>query len=239
MTVIHYHGTPITPRSVLLDLRGRSFCVSFAEPRDVEVCHEIGESVMLDNGAFSVWRRGLAPNWVKYEEWCARWLEHWTTWAVIPDVIDGDEAANDALIARWPHGDRGAPVWHMHESLDRLAWLVSRWPLVCIGSSGEYAKVGDARWHRRMVEAMDIACDPAGVPRTRLHMLRGLSLAGGPYPFYSADSTNVAQNHAGNQTRRTPRKDPVRMALEIDSRQCPPRWHRPVHQLGLGVADAA
>ena len=42
--VIHYHGTPITPRESLLELAGRSFCVSFAHPRDVRTCHEIGQS---------------------------------------------------------------------------------------------------------------------------------------------------------------------------------------------------
>ena len=48
--MIHYFGTPITPRSSLMQLAGRSFCVSFAAPSDVAVCHEIGESVTLDNG---------------------------------------------------------------------------------------------------------------------------------------------------------------------------------------------
>jgi hypothetical protein len=31
--------------------------------RDVEVCHEIGQSVMLDNGAFSFWRSATPTNW--------------------------------------------------------------------------------------------------------------------------------------------------------------------------------
>lgn len=51
---LHYHGTPITPRKVLEQLAGACFCVSFAEPRDVERVHQIGQSVMLDNGAFSL-----------------------------------------------------------------------------------------------------------------------------------------------------------------------------------------
>ena len=29
---LHFHGTPITPRSVLMDLRGKCFCVSYAAP---------------------------------------------------------------------------------------------------------------------------------------------------------------------------------------------------------------
>jgi hypothetical protein len=53
---MHYHGTPITPRAKLLELAGCCFCVPYPEPRDLEVCHEIGQSVMLDNGAYSFWQ---------------------------------------------------------------------------------------------------------------------------------------------------------------------------------------
>jgi hypothetical protein len=225
---------PITPRAGLLELAGRSFCVSFADPRDIEVCHEIGESVMLDNGAFSRWRQGKPTDWPGYYGWCDRWLDHWTTWAVIPDVIDGDEGQNDVLIAEWPFGDRGAPVWHLHESLERLARLCSEWPLVCLGSSGEYATPGAPAWHRRMADVMRIACDDRGRPVTRLHMLRGLGFAGGPYPFYSADSTNVARNHAGTNGGRA-RKSALRMASEIDGRQTPALWVPSLEQMELAV----
>lgn len=235
---MHYHGTPITPRPKLLELAGRSFCVSFAEPRDVDVCHEIGQSVMLDNGAFSFWRdpKRQQPPWSAYYDWCARWLDRLTTWAVIPDVIDGDEDANDELVAAWPFGTRGAPVWHLHESLDRLQRLVVGWPLVCLGSSGRYAELQTPAWRARMAEAMDVACDGDGRPLTRLHMLRGLALSGGPYPFFSADSTSIARNHAGNRTRGAAPKSPRAMADDIDARQPSPRWRRPHDQMALEVA---
>jgi hypothetical protein len=232
--VIHYHGTPITPRPVLSSLAGRSFCVSFAAPGDVAACHEIGQSVMLDSGAFTVWRKGGEVDWPAYYRWCEPWLDYWTTWAVIPDVIDGDELTNDALIAEWPFGTRGAPVWHLHESLDRLARLCFEWPLVCFGSSGAFASVGSSVWHERMRVAMGVACDDRGRPRTRLHMLRGLDLSDGPYPFYSADSTNVARNHAGTNSGRT-RKFAARMAEEIDGRQTPALWVPVPEQIGLAI----
>jgi hypothetical protein len=231
---MHMHGTPITPRSVLHELAGRCFCVRYGEHRDIEVCHEIGQAVMLDNGAFPAWTQGKPTDWPGYYRWCATWLEHWTTWAVIPDVIDGDEAANDALIAEWPFGARGAPVWHMHESLDRLVRLVGEWPLVCLGSSGEYAEIDSPSWRRRMAEAMDAATDRDGIPWTRLHMLRGLQFAGGPYPFYSADSTNVARNHAGTNGGRA-RRSAAAMAAEIDSKQTPARWVRQPTQMELAA----
>jgi hypothetical protein len=234
--VIHYHGVPFGGRrEKFLEMAGRNFCVSYANPGDVEVCHRIGQSVMLDNGAYSIWRRaqsgGPIParvadaargDWTDFYRWVEPWLAYQTTWAVIPDVIDGNAAANDALLIDWPHGEKGAPVWHLHEPIERLLDLAANWPRVCLGSSGEYATVGDARWHRRMASAMNALCGN-GPPPCWIHMLRGLSLAGSHYPFASADSVNVGRNHLGNNDGRRIR-DPRRMADEIDGRQCPARW---------------
>jgi hypothetical protein len=210
---MHYHGTPITPRAKLLELPGRNFCVSYADPRDVAVCHEIGQSVMLDNGAFSFWKTGKAVDWNGYIEWAEPWLEHHTTWAVIPDVIDGTAEGNDRLIELWP--DRifykGAPVWHMHESIDRLLWLCDGWPRVCIGSSGQYAALGTPRWHRRMEEAFNALC-PTGPPPVWLHMLRGMAMTRLDYPFASVDSTDLARNHNRG------------VAITKMADQCPARW---------------
>lgn len=231
--MLKYHGTPITPRTVLAELAGKNFCVSFAAPGDIEWCDDHGQSVMLDNGAFSFWQRRLAgkmtgpPDWPGFYAWAGLWLERNTTWAVIPDVIDGSEAENDALIGEWPFGDRGAPVWHMHETLGRLIGLCRDWPLVCVGSSGEYAQVGSPRWHARMAEAFDVL---DGAPR--LHMLRGLDFCDGPYPFYSADSTNVARNHAGTNAGRRKRSARV-MAAEIDGRNPARVWVPNPEQLGM------
>lgn len=222
--MIHYHGTPITPLRKLLQLAGRCFCVSFAHPHDVAVCHEIGQAVMLDNGAFSLWRLGRAVDWPAYYAWCERWLQYRTTWAVIPDVIDGSSRQNDRLLDAWPFGDRGAPVWHLQEPIGRLLRLARDWPRVCIGSSGEYRSVASPGWHRRMAAAMDALCGDGPAP-VWLHMLRGLRLAGSDYPFASADSTNVARNHAGCPTRGIARRSPDAMAAAIDRRQCAGRWH--------------
>lgn len=227
--MLHYHGTPITPRSVLTELAGRNFCVSYAAPGDVEWCHRNGQSVMLDNGAFSFWRSGKPVDWDGYYLWCERWLDYKTTWAVIPDVIDGTVEDNDRLLVAWfqTRLPRGAPVWHMHEPLDRLRRLCAGYGRVCVGSSGQYATVGDSRWQRRMDAAMNAVCD--GTPSTWLHMLRGMAWAEGPYPFASVDSTDVARNH--NRAHNTARK----LADRWDSRQCPPVWV-PREQLAMEAA---
>ncbi len=217
--MIHYHGTPITPRERLYELAGRHFCVSVAEPRDVKVCHQIGQSVMLDNGAFSFWTRGAIPEWTGYYDWCEPWLDYPTTWAVIPDVIDGDEQANDALLIAWFQRrlPKGAPVWHLHESRERLRRLAHGYPRICFGSSGAYATVGSDSWRRRICEAFDTVADERGhVPW--IHMLRGMAV-GCQYPFGSVDSTDIARNHNRNNAPRL-------MADRWDGTNPSPLWHR-------------
>ena len=221
-----YHGTPITPREVLLRLAGRHFCVSFAAPGDIATVDAIGQSVMLDNGAFSMWRSGKPTNWPAYYEWCDRWLDRPTTWAVIPDVIDGGEEAQDRLIDEWPHGYRGAPVWHLDEPIDRLLRLLDAWPRVCFGSAGAYAEVGSGAWHRRMTKAWNAIVQRHQRTPT-CHMLRGMQCLNWGYPFASVDSTDVARNH------HLPHNDPVKMATRWDAKQCPAKWAPRPEQMEL------
>lgn len=215
--MLHFHGTPITPRSVLHSLAGKCFFVSYASPNDVAICHQIGQSVGLDNGAFSHWRQGLKPDWEGYYKWAEPWLDCPTTWAVIPDVIDGTEAENDDLITDCPLGDKGAPVWHLHESFGRLRNLCRSFPRVCIGSSGQYAEIGTARWEARMDETFNML-HTAFRRIPHLHMLRGMSLSGGRWPFASVDSTDVARNH------NRPHNSARAMADKWDAQQCALRW---------------
>jgi hypothetical protein len=215
---LHYHGTPISPITALYELAGRCFCVSFARPEDIARAHAIGQSVLLDNGAYSLWRRGAATDWPGYYAWADEWLDHPTTWAVIPDVIDASELEQDRLLAQWPHGGRGAPVWHMNESLERLVRLTEGWPRVCVGSTAQYAIPLSDPWRRRM----DAAWNALARAHRRLpwvHMLRGMRCAGGPWPFASLDSSDVARNH--NRLHNGPGK----MAARWDAAQCRPTWH--------------
>jgi len=224
--MIHFHGTPLTPISALYELAGRNFCVSHARPDDVRRVHEIGQSVMLDNGAFSAWKRGHKTDWNSYYEWADKWLDCPTTWAVIPDVIDAGTQEQDALLREWPHGHRGAPVWHMDEPISRALRLADEWPLVCIGSTAEFLKVLSPEWTRKMDELWnEIAMRHRRLPR--LHMLRGMQLSGMQWPFYSVDSTDIAQNH--HLPHRTPRK----MADRWDAMQTPHTWAVRPQQLEL------
>lgn len=218
--MIHYHGTPITPRVVLEQLAGRNFCVSYAKPQDIKVCHRIGQSVMLDNGAYSVWRRGITVDWEAWADWVEPWLQYPTTWAVLPDSIEGDEEENDQLCDEWAWilaGYSTFPVWHLHESLTRLQKLSDRYGRICFGSSGAYSVIGNDPWRRRVTEAFDAIADPSGrVPW--VHMLRGMSLAGDEFPFASVDSTDIGRNH--NREHNNARQ----MADRWDAMQCPGTW---------------
>lgn len=218
--MMHYHGTPITPRSVLYELAGRNFCVSFAEPRDVAVCHQIGQSVMLDNGAFTVWKQGRVIDWLAWWDWVEPWLDYRTTWAVLPDVIDGDEEDNEKLLGKYGKMIRGGvPVWHLHEPLAHLQGLVWRFGRVCFGSSGAYSAVGSDSWCRRVSEAFDAIVEPSGrVPW--VHMLRGMAMAGTEFPFASVDSTDIARNH------NRPQNGARAMADRWDAIQQPARWEK-------------
>lgn len=230
-----YHGGPITPETCAAKVwRARCAFVSFAHPGQISVAAALCSSFALDNGAFSLWRAGKPTDWPAYYEWCEQWLAHPSCdWAVIPDVIDGDEQANDDLLADWSFRDRGVPVWHMHESIRRLERLCASYERVAIGSSGQYATVGDARWWHRMGEALDAICDDDGRHDVKLHGLRMLD----PdvftrIPFSSADSTNVAQNigidSAWRGTYQPASKETraIVLAERIEQFNAPATWKR-------------
>lgn len=198
--MIHYHGSPCTPNAVAIELfTRRHACVSFARPDQMALVAEVCQSFMLDNGAFTLWKAGGGMVDVEaYAEWVRRWCRHpGFDFCLIPDVIDGSETDNELMIARWRETGLwryGVPVWHMHESIERLERLSRTFDRIALGSSGAYSVVGNDAWWARMAEAMDALCDE-GKPRCRLHGLRMLNpTIFSQLPLSSADSTNVARN---------------------------------------------
>lgn len=196
--MIHYHGTPCgaTREDVARFLSGRHALIPWVRPEDAGTAAEVCQSFAFDNGAFTAWKAGEPiTDWSGYYEWVELWRHHPAfDWAIIPDVIDGDEQANDDLLAECPFED-GVPVWHLHESLERLERLTVTYTRVALGSSGKWPNPGTDSWWERMADVMDVACDEQGRPRTKLHGLRMLS----PeifcrLPLASADSTNAARN---------------------------------------------
>lgn len=191
--MIHYHGTPITPRAQLERMAGRNFCVSYAAPNDLKTCLRIGQSVMLDNGAFSAKTRGLPFDIDGFYAWAEPVLCH-PHWGVVPDVIDGTEEQQRDMVATWPfRREFGIPVWHLGLSIDYLLDLCDTWGRVCFGSAGAFWNIGSPAWCGRMDEAFNALVRTFGA-LPWVHGLRMLGQAEGPWPLASADSTNVAQN---------------------------------------------
>jgi hypothetical protein len=133
-------------------------------------------------------------------------------------------------------------VWHLNESLGRLAFLASEWPRVCLGSSGEYAAIGTDRWWSRMADAFDAVCTDAGQPVTKLHGLRMLSpIVVESFPFSSADSTNIGHN-IGLDGRWVGSYSPANKATRarvlrerLESHNAPARWNRAAARRPLGT----
>lgn len=231
--MIHYHGTPITPQEVAaVVLPGRHALVSFAHWEQIQIVSEVCSSFVLDNGAFSFWKRKRPVNWADYYTFVSHWHRHPRfDWALIPDIIDGDEGQNDALLAEWPFlREQGVPVWHLHESLSRLQRLAAAYPRIALGSSGEFAQLKTDRWWQRMREAMAALCVD-GVPPCKLHGLRMLDPGiVSEFPFSSGDSTNVAINIGkdkrwhGTYAPMTKAARAVQIANRMEACQSADRW---------------
>lgn len=217
--MIHYHGTPLTPRASLETLKGKHFCVSYARPADAKWCISNAQSIMWDNGAFSTYTRNEIFKKDKYIAWLDNKL-FGSNWAVIPDKINGDVAEQREYMSGWPYPlHLSAAVWHMHLSFDWLKEIIDTYPRFCFGSSGEFWKVGNADWSRRADQAWDIIEKTNSRPW--VHMMRGLRLANQRWPFASADSTNVARNFKNKNAPKCPKI----MAEKIDAVQPPLKFH--------------
>lgn len=256
----HYHGTPLggTRESVarFINSGNRFFLIPFPRPEDLGIVLDSSCGFILDNGAFSAWKSGNPVlNWQPYYDWCLSLALHPRfDFAIIPDVIDGTEKENDRLVQQWfskcrlPHDGwvDGAPVWHLHESLERLERLMKFHRVVCLGSSGQFANPGSEGWQRRMAEAMEVLCDEQGRPKRKIHGLR--MLAGDiveRYPFYSCDSTNVAQNSGltarfGGYCPPTQCQRREVIASRIEKTKSPSVWISPKqHQQLLSFEDSS
>lgn len=239
--MIHYHGSPLGGKDIdaASFFLGRHGLVSHAYPRQLNIIKECCQSFVLDNGAFTAWKQGRPLDVAGYLSWVRDSHQHpGFDWALIPDEIEGDEKANDALLKLWvdemPKARIiGVPVWHLHESFERLESLIESWRTVALGSSGQWAHPGSTAWWRRMSDVLDICCNEDGRPRTRFHGLRMMD----PeiftrIPFASVDSTNAAVNQGsfsrfGSYLPPTAGLRATVIAARIESLNSPKAWTGP------------
>lgn len=207
------HGTPITPKRLLPQLKGGSFCVSYMNPEQLDECIELvgkDQILILDNGAFTAWKKGITLD--------AAWWDGFYTWAnaamdrcpqavaVIPDVIEGNEEDNLQLIKdalhqeKLKYPERAMAIWHLNESLDQLQKLYRIFNFVGFGSCQEYDiarnKPGSEYLERikEVFAHMNYWDIKFNITRPWIHMMRGLGVLD-KIGFDSADSCNVAINH--------------------------------------------
>lgn len=232
--MIPYFGTPISGAETvgITALNGGHAFISYAEPSAMKLV-KFCQSFAVDNGAFSFWKSGKKTDWNGYYEWVNE-IKNMPNfdWAIIPDVIGGSEEENDKLIDEWPYPQIGVPVWHMHESIDRLKRL-SKLPRIAFGGSCQYKIIGNRAWWDRCNQAFEAICDENGYPKTKVHGLRMLSpKVFTKIPLASADSTALARN-VGMDTSwsgryQPPTKEARAMILRqrIEILQAAERWEK-------------
>ena len=90
--MIKYYGTPLTPNSVFDEVfeNGRNCLIPFPNPQNLNRAKGLCNYIIVDNGAFTLWRKGGEIDWNKYYLWLS---EHRNDilFYFIPDVIDGTE----------------------------------------------------------------------------------------------------------------------------------------------------
>lgn len=228
MEKITVFGLPLNPMHLLNQLKGASFCVSYATRSKLgrqldQAISLVGDDqiLLVDNGAFTHWNNGgaMTDDYIDgYEKWANDILDRCpNAIAVIPDVIGGTVEQNAKLIEETGlDTDRAMAIWHLHEPLSYLTALCDRFGYIGFGSTADAP--GSDKWHARIQEAfaaIDAWEQETGEPRPRIHMMRAQQYAH-LYPFDSSDSTNVAVNH--NAQLRKNGHNVAQFAARIDGK---------------------
>ena len=239
----HYHGTPIGKNGkedvATKFMTGRNILIPFPSQDDLEIAMEVAQSVIFDNGAFTIWKQGGQLDVDGYTTWCKKWHKHPRfEWALIPDVIDGTDEDNDAMLRDWDSNIAGVPVYHLHEKIDRLVRLAVDYNIVALGSSGVWSNPGSPGWWTRIATIMDAICDEEGRPMCKLHGLRMLNPKLFGIPLYSADSTNAGRNATNHARWRSGAYPPLKIwqkmtviADRVEAQQSSATWDRPRNEL--------
>lgn len=209
-----YHGTPMTPIPALeAVLPGRGVCIPFARPESAQYVEPICDDRMYDCSAYTFWKQArkkgreweeVNRDWTAYYKFLEARLFTGRAWAVIPDRIAAPTQLNDALITEWPHGkERGAPVWHMDEPVERISRLLDLgYERICFGWVGTFdPDIGDIIAEERAVDCdayhrkMDEVNDHLKGIWPNVHQFRGIAVAGRyPAKIKTADAASLAQN---------------------------------------------
>jgi hypothetical protein len=197
--------------SLLAQLRGASFCVSYGTRSKLgrqldDAIEMVGHDgiLLVDNGAFTHFKSGGVMD-LEHVEGFEAWAQDILARcpqavAVIPDVIGGTleqqiELINTSMLDPW----RAMAIYHLDEPISHLLWLCESFNYIGIGSAGDYVNINTQAWTARMHEVFAAIKqweeDSEGAYiRPRIHLMRAQSKAH-LFPVDSSDSTNVAVNH--------------------------------------------
>ena len=68
--MIKYHGTPCSPMKVFYEaFTDRNVLIPYPRPDDMKRAIEVADKIILDNGAFSIWKKGGIPDWEGFYRW--------------------------------------------------------------------------------------------------------------------------------------------------------------------------
>ena len=226
--MIHYHVLPISPESLLIEMKNKHLLISFFKRHQIEAAIELASSIIIDNGAFSSWKSGKKVVWDKFYSWLENYINSpRLDFFFIPDKITGSEEENDILIEECPF-KKGVPIWHTNESLERLERLSNEYNRIAIGSSEEH-NLRTPEWWEAMTKAFDTISDD-GKPRCRVHGLRMLHKEiVSSFPFSSGDSSTVARHSSPDNYLPYIKNSKTRIAIlanRLEETQSPNTWNR-------------
>lgn len=184
---VYFTGMPLATSDYLRLMRGRHVMYSFP-CRGRAAYRELSRfsSVVLDSGAYSVWRRGLRIDLGAYADYCHS-VSARVEWYASLDVIGDWRAGEKNLAAMEARGLAPVPVYHLGEPWGLLEDLVSAYERVALGrGSGMTFRL---LW-RLLEETFARTSDEAGTPLVRFHGFRMTDRRlMRRFPFESVDST--------------------------------------------------
>ena len=198
--MIKYHGSPISgsQQDQLKFYKNRHALISYASksPRQ-NLITESCQSFCVDNGAYSVWKKGSVLDWGEFYDWLQIWLTHPKfDFFFIPDDIGGDKNSNNKLVAscrlKFSQRHLCCPVFHLGEDLDRFTFFKELgYTRVALGSTPDF-ELRTPKFWEEMRNIFDFITDSTGVPLFKVHGLRMLrSSIIQEFPFSSGDSSTA------------------------------------------------
>jgi hypothetical protein len=169
---------------------------NWIKPKQLTELAQVTAGIMIDSGAFTVWKKGIAVSLDQYLGWLSTEAPAFE-WALGLDVI-GDAAASlknyELARAKEP---RIVPVWHEGDPLEHLEHYCETSRLVALG------RVEARDSEQKTFAFYDSAFNAQ--PDAEFHALgNGSPPTLEPYPFYSFDSTGWQRDSVYTEAARWP-----------------------------------